>query len=71
MQDQDDIDGKRNHYAQPKVISLFNKHYFRLSSFERQVTSLKNEREKLIQISGDLKAQLLSHEKQLEMNKHQ
>ena len=43
----------------------------RLSSFERQVTTLKTEREKLIQISGDLKAQLLSHEKQLEMGKHQ
>lgn len=56
MQDQDDIEGKRNHHAEPKVIKLKISYYFRLSSFERQVTSLKNEREKLIQISGDLKA---------------
>lgn len=74
MQDKDDTERERNHYAQPKVskaaVTLTHV-YYRLSSLERQVTTLKNEREKLIQISGDLKAQLLSHEKQLELNKHQ
>ena len=40
---------------------------FRVSSYERQINGLKQERDKLISISGDLKAQILTIEKTKEI----
>ncbi len=39
----------------------------RVNAQERQVKGLQGERDKLIQIAGDLKAQVLAHERQKEM----
>ena len=49
-------------------ITMLNQ---KLTSVEREMATIRNERDKLIQIQGEIKDKIIAHEKQLELNKHQ